>query len=102
MTAHFRQRRISETILRYVPVEGEKRRWNVRDRETGQMVEGADYDTEDLARAKCRMLVAADVERLYIGDRATAKARIATILGEQSDRAWAAELICDYFEGAKS
>lgn len=101
MTAHYRQRRISETILRYVPVELPNGRHAVRDRETGKLM-GADYETVDLARAKCRMLAAADIERLYIGDRAAAKARIATILGEQSDRNWAAELIVDYFEGSKA
>lgn len=34
--------------------------------------------------------------------RATTEARVAAIIREQSDPAWAARLICDLFEGAKA
>lgn len=102
MTLHFRQRRISETILRYRPASLPNGKHGVRDIETGKIVEAPDCDTEDLARVRCRMLAAADIERLYIGDRATAVQHVETIIREQSDQRWAAEQIVDYFEGSKA
>lgn len=102
MTAHYRQRRISEILLCYRPADLPGGKHGVRNIETGQVLDGLSYDTEDLARTKCRMLAAAEIERLYLGDRAAAIQRIQNILGEQSDPAWAAKLICDYFEGARA
>lgn len=101
MSAHYRQRRISEVILRYRPADLDGGKHAVRDVETGQIVAGP-YDDGGLARVQCRMLAAADIEALYVPDRATAVARIAAIIGEQSDPQWAAGLIFDYFSGAKA
>lgn len=103
MTASFRHARISELMLRYRPERlGKGERWGIRDKELGAMVGLADYESEDLARAGCRLQAAADIERLYTPPRAAANARIAEIIGEQSDPVWAASLICDFFEGAKA
>lgn len=41
------------------------------------------------------------IEALFTPDRATAEARIAAIIVEQSDPHWAAKGILDYWEGAK-
>lgn len=103
MGEHYRARRISETILRYRHERiGNSERWTVRDRETGQLLDGADYETEPMARAKCRLQAAADIERLYLPDQATAMARVANIIAEQSDPQWAARMIFEYFQGAKA
>lgn len=102
MTIHYRQRRISETILRYRPAPLDGGKHGVRDIETGQLVAGASYDDDALARVQCRMLAAADIEALYLPDEPAALARVAAIIGEQSDPAWAARLIVDYFAGAKA
>lgn len=102
MSVHYRQRRISETILRYHPAELDGGKHGVRDGDTGLLVAGASYDDPVLARVQCRMLAAADIEALYLPDRSTAEARIAVIIGEQSDPQWAARLIYDYFEGSKA
>lgn len=102
MSLHYRQRRISETILRYRPADLDGGKHGVRDLETGQLVPDAAYDDDALARAKCRMLAAADIESLYVPDEATALARIEAIIAEQSDPAWAARLIWEYVSGAKA
>jgi hypothetical protein len=101
MSEHYRHHRISEAIQRYQPADLPKGRFGVRDRETGQLLADADYDNEAMARAKCRLQAAAEIEKLYILDRPTATARIVAIIGEQTDPQWAAELICDFFEGSK-
>lgn len=98
---HYRQRRISECIKRYQPIALDGGKHGVRDTERGTLIEGAQYDDAELARTKCRMLAAAEIERLYIPDEPTALARITTIIGEQSDRKWAAKLIFEFFQGAK-
>jgi hypothetical protein len=64
MTSLSRLRRISELILRFKPTEI-KGRWHVLDIETGKLLERADYDSDDLARAKCRQETAVEIERLY-------------------------------------
>lgn len=43
-----------------------------------------------------------EIEALYMPDRAVALQRVETIIRGQSDPAWAAEQIVDYFEGAKA
>jgi hypothetical protein len=96
---HYRQRRISECIRRYQPTVLPNGMHGARDIETGHVI--ADYADAELARAKCRMLAAADIESLYMPDEPTALARIATIIAEQSDREWAARMIFDLFQGAK-
>jgi hypothetical protein len=103
MTASFRHARISELMLRYRPerLPGKGERWGIKDRESGVLVERAEFPSEDLARAGCRLQAASDVERLYVPDPGAARTRIAEIIGEQSDPAWAASLICDFFEGAR-
>lgn len=102
MRQHYRQGRISEIIQRFkVEPKGEDR-WIVRDRETGQVLPGADYDNEPFARARARLECAPHIEKLYLPDEAAARARIAIIIREQSDPEWAARMIFDYFEGAKS
>lgn len=101
MTLHYRQRRISECIRRYVPAELDGGKHGVRDIESGQVVAGP-YDTDVLAQVQCRMLAAADIEALYTPDEATALARVETIIAEQSDRKWAAKLIHEYYSGAKA
>lgn len=97
----YRTRRIAELIVRWRPAALSEK-WGVRCIETGQLVEGAEYGSEDLARVKCRMLAAAEIERLYIGDQAAAVQRILTILGEQTDPRWAAERIFEYFQGVRA
>lgn len=100
MTIYFRQRRIGEAIRRYQPIALADGMHAVRDTESGQLIES--YADAELARTKCRMLAAADIEALYMPPEPTAVARVATIIGEQSDPAWAAQLIYEYFSGAKA
>jgi hypothetical protein len=101
MTIHWRSRRIRELLRRYQPVTLNETLHRVVDSETSLMVEDAAFETRDQAETKCRDLLVADIERLFAPDRATAVARIAAIIGEQSDPQWAAKVIVDYWEGAK-
>lgn len=101
MTLHYRQRRISECIRRYQPVALADDKHGVRDTERGTLIDGARYDDAELAKTKCRMLAADEIERLYMPDEATALARVATIIGEHTDPKWAARVILDFFAGAK-
>lgn len=101
MTAPYRRRRIGELLKRYKPVKLNETLHRVLDSETSQLVDGAAYETAELARVKCTDLAVANIEALYTPDRARAQARIATIIGEQSDPQWAAQLILEYLEGAK-
>lgn len=101
MTVHYRERRMSEIQIRYRTDEVAGR-WVVRDGETGQLVPNADYDTKALAKTQCRMLVAREIESLFLPDRATAVTKVAAIITGQSDPVWAAQLICDYFDGSKA
>jgi hypothetical protein len=107
MTASFRHARISELMQRYRPERvGKTEQWSICDRETDELVPNAIYDNEPMARAGCRLQAAADIERLYVPARAEATARVTAVIAqtiaEQSDPAWAASLICDFFEGAKA
>lgn len=101
MTLHYRARRISEIIRRYTPVTLAGGSFGVLDNDLGGMVGGALYEDPEMARARCRELAAAEIEALYMPDEATALARVETIIGEQSDRKWAAKLIFEFFQGAK-
>jgi hypothetical protein len=67
MTLAYRQRRISECIRRYVPAAISDGKHGARDTISGQLVEGASYDDPELARTKCRMLAAADIEEFLTG-----------------------------------
>ena len=102
MTIHYRRRRISEVIRRYKPAAITDTVNRVLDTETSLLVEDAAYETLELAQTKCRMLAAADIENLYLPDRAATEARIAAIIGDQSDPQWAAKLIFELFEGSKA
>ena len=101
MTVHYRERRFHECVKRYQPVVLGGDKHGVRDIETGLLIEGVRYDDPELAKTKCRALAFADSEQLYMPDEPTALARIATIIAEQSDRAWAARMIFELFQGAK-
>lgn len=100
MTLAYRQRRISECIRRYQPMAIGADKHGVRDVETGCIVDGAIYEDPELARVQCRMLAAADIERLYLPDRATAVARIRNLI--EATGVGAAELIADFYEGSKA
>lgn len=101
MTLHYRQRRISECIRRYQPVALGDDKHGVRDTERGTLIEGARYDDAELARTKCRMLAADEIERLYMPDEATALARVESAIKEHTDARWAARVILEFFHGAK-
>lgn len=101
MSEQYRQRRISECIRKYEPTPSPLGGYFVRDAETKEGC-GGTYETKTMADTQCRMLAAADIERLYIPDEAAALARVAAIIGEQSDPQWAARMIVDYFAGSKA
>jgi hypothetical protein len=98
---HYRKRRISELAQRFVPTELPGNKHYVIDNEQRRAQVAGPYETAEMARTQCRMMLADEVELLYLPDEATATARIQTIIGEQSDRAWAAKMIFEMFQGAK-
>jgi len=98
---HYRQRRISECIRRYQPVALGDDKHGALDAERGTLIDGARYDDAELAKTKCRMLAAAEIERLYMPDEATALARIESAIKEHTDPKWAARVILDFLQGAK-
>lgn len=101
MSEHYRKRRISELSLRFVPTELPGNKHFVLDCENRREQVAGPYETAGMAHTQCRMMLAEEVEQLFVPDRATAEARIAAIIGEQSDPHWAAKVILDYLEGAK-
>ena len=102
MSEHFRIRRISEAIRRYVPVELDAGKHGVRDGDTGLLMPGMSYDGPPLARTQCRMLAAADIERLYMPDEPTALARVAIIVDGPGDAQAKARAIHEFYQGAKA
>lgn len=101
MTEHWRQRRISELSLRFRPVEMPGGH-GVLDIEspTPAPVAGP-YETLGMARTQCRMMLAAEVEKLYLTPEAEFRSRVAAIIRESTDPEWAAQLIWNYASGSK-
>jgi hypothetical protein len=69
VNAH-RRRFIGDAYRRYQPAPLDAGRFGVRNTETGQLIPGAVYDTEVLARTKCLDLAAEDVDAYWEGAKA--------------------------------
>jgi hypothetical protein len=102
MTPGAREHRITELQTRFKVVDFGKGKFGVRDDDTGALLEIPPYANEAYARARCKQEVSRAVAALFAIDRAAAEQRVEAIIGEQSDKRWAASLIVDFFEGAKA
>jgi hypothetical protein len=69
MNAH-RRRVIGDSYRRYQPATLDGGKFGVRNTETGQLIAGALYETEVLARTKALDLAAEDVDAYFEGARA--------------------------------
>jgi hypothetical protein len=101
MTPAAREHRITELQTRFKVADFGKGKYGVRDGDTGELLPITPYDNEAFARARCKQEASRAITALFAIDRATAEQRVEAIIGEQSDRKWAATLIVDLFEGVR-